>query len=47
LPVLSAGATSAFSSNLDKRPAAGLVIVEDANSDKGSDDATADAACRV
>jgi len=47
LPVLSAGATSAFSSSLDKRPAAGLVIVEDANSDEGSDDATADAACRV
>jgi len=47
LPVLSTGVISAFSSDLDKRPDAGLAIVEDENSAEGSDDATADAACRV
>jgi len=47
LPVLSTGATSVFSSTLDKRLDAGLVIVEDKKSAEGNDDATADAACRV
>jgi len=47
LPVLSGAASSAFSSALASRPDAGLVSVEDGNSAAGSDDATADAACRV
>lgn len=41
------GATSAFSSDLDKRPVAGLVIAEDEKSAEGKDGATADAAWRV